>query len=183
VKEISDEEALRESFAHPELFGVIYERYHDKIFSHIYKLTQNIDITKDLTEETFYQVIKYRDTIIKSGAPFERYIYRISTNKVYDYFRQEKRIRRKQDKFYTIEEIKQNADEKDVTIDDEELKDAINNLPEFKRICIITYYFEGRNIEEIALILDKGKATISRTLNEARKDLYVALWKKFEGIT
>jgi len=182
VKEISDEEALRESLTHPELFRVIYERYHDKIFSHIYKLTRNIDITKDLTEETFYQMIKYRDTIIKSGAPFERYLYRISTNKVFDYFREEKRIRRKQDKFYTIEEIKQNLD-KPEAIDDEELKDAINNLLELKRVCIIMYYFEEKNIEEIALILNKGKSTICRTLNEARKDLHVAMWKKFEGKT
>jgi len=173
---------LKKSFEDPQAFKIIYERYHDKIFNHIYKLTQNIDITKDLTEETFHQVIKYRDTIIKSGAPFERYIYRISTNKVYDYFREEKRIRRKQDKFYTKEEIKQNLDEAK-TIDDEELKDAINNLEEIERICVIMYYFEDRNIEEIAFALSKGKSTISVLLKEARKDLYEALRKKFEERT
>ena len=178
--EIGDIEALKKSFEDPQAFKIIYERYHDKIFNHIYKLTQNIDITKDLTEETFHQVIKYRDTIIKSGAPFERYIYRISTNKVYDYFREEKRIRRKQDKFYTKEEIKQNLDEAK-TIDDEELKDAINNLEEIERICVIMYYFEDRNIEEIAFALSKGKSTISVLLKEARKDLYDALRKKFDG--
>ena len=180
--EIGDIEALKKSFEDPQAFKIIYERYHDKIFNHIYKLTQNIDITKDLTEETFHQVIKYRDTIIKSGAPFERYIYRISTNKVYDYFREEKRIRRKQDKFYTKEEIKQNLDEAK-TIDDEELKDAINNLEEIERICVIMYYFEDRNIEEIAFALSKGKSTISVLLKEARKDLYEALRKKFEERT
>ena len=180
--EIGDIEALKKSFEDPQAFKIIYERYHDKIFNHIYKLTQNIDITKDLTEETFHQVIKYRDTIIKSGAPFERYIYRISTNKVYDYFREEKRIRRKQDKFYTKEEIKQNLDEAK-TIDDEELKDAINNLKKIERICVIMYYFEDRNIEEIAFALSKGKSTISVLLKEARKDLYEALRKKFEERT
>ena len=180
--EIGDIEALKKSFEDPQAFKIIYERYHDKIFNHIYKLTRNIDITKDLTEETFHQVIKYRDTIIKSGAPFERYIYRISTNKVYDYFREEKRIRRKQDKFYTKEEIKQNLDEAK-TIDDEELKDAINNLEEIERICVIMYYFEDRNIEEIAFALSKGKSTISVLLKEARKDLYEALRKKFEERT
>ena len=45
------------------------------------------------------------------------------------------------------------------------------------------YYFEEKNIEEIALILNKGKSTMSRTLNEARKDLHNAMWKKFEGKT
>jgi len=127
-------------------------------------------------------VIKYRDTIIKSGAPFERYIYRISTNKVYDYFREEKRIRRKQDKFYTKEEIKQNLDEAK-TIDDEELKDAINNLKKIERICVIMYYFEDRNIEEIAFILSKGKSTISVLLKEARNNLAKMLQKKFEERT
>ena len=180
--EISDIEALKKSFEDPQAFKIIYERYHDKIFNHIYKLTRNIDITKDLTEETFHQVIKYRDTIIKSGAPFERYIYRISTNKVYDYFREEKRIRRKQDKFYTKEEIKQNLDEAK-TIDDEELKDAINNLEEIERICVIMYYFEDRNIEEIAFILSKGKSTISVLLKEARNNLAKMLQKKFEERT
>ena len=57
--EIGDIEALKKSFVDPQAFKIIYERYHDKIFNHIYKLTRNIDITKDLTEETFHQVIKY----------------------------------------------------------------------------------------------------------------------------
>jgi RNA polymerase sigma-70 factor (ECF subfamily) len=181
VKEISDEEALKESLVHPEVFKIIYERYHDRIFRHIYKLTQNVEITKDLTEETFYEVIKYRETIIKSGVPFEKYIYRISTNEVYKYFNKEKKLRKFQGKLYAKEEIKGITDDKSEEIDNEKLREAIDNLPELKRICIIMYYFEDKNIEEIAVILNKGKSTVSRILNEARNDLREALWEKFKG--
>ncbi len=180
MKEISDEEALRESLTHSELFGIIYERYHDKIFSHVYKLVQNMEIAKDITEETFLRAIDYRQSIIKSGAPFDRYLYRISTNKVFDYFRKEKRQRKVEEKLNIRESIREYSPNPYGTYD-EELIEAINNLPELKRVCIIMYYFEEKNIEEIALILNKGKSTMSRTLNEARKDLHVAMWKKFDG--
>ena len=180
MKEISDKEVLKESLNHPEAFSIIYERYHDKIFSHVYKLVQSVEVTKDITEETFLGMIKYRKTILKSGAPLDRYIYRMSTNNAFIYFRDEKRKRKGQEKLYTEQNMgkySSNLDEND----DEELVEAINNLPEIKRICVIMYYFEDKNIEEIALILNKGKSTIGEVLKEARKDLYDALRKKFDG--
>ncbi len=178
MKEISDKEVLKESLNHPEAFSIIYERYHDKIFSHVYKLVQSVEVAKDVTEETFLKMIKYRKTILKSGAPLDRYIYRMSTNKVFDYFRKEKRQRKVEEKLNIRESIREYSPNPYGTYD-EELIEAINNLPEIKRIIVIMYYFEEKNIEEIALILNKGKSTISEVLKEARKDLYKALRKKF----
>jgi RNA polymerase sigma-70 factor (ECF subfamily) len=100
---------------------------------------------------------------------------------VYKYFNKEKKLRKFQGKLYEKEEIKGITDDKSEEIDNEKLKEAINNLPELKRICIIMYYFEDKNIEEIAVILNKGKSTVSRILNEARNDLREALWEKFDG--
>ena len=175
----SDKEILKDSLVHPEVFGILYERYHNRIFSHIYRLTQDIEVTEDLTEETFLKVIKNRNRIIKSKATFEHYVYRIATNNVLHYFRDEGRKRRAYNKLQTKQSIKDSFSYIDRN-DEEELIKAINNLSEIKRICIIMYYIENKNIKEIAVTLNKGVSTISRILKEARKDLYDALQKKLE---
>ncbi|MCD6107739.1 MAG: RNA polymerase sigma factor [Caldisericaceae bacterium] len=174
----SDKEILKDSLVHSEVFGIVYERYHNKIFSHIYRLTQDVQVTEDLTEETFLQVIKKRKRIIRSEAPFEHYIYRMATNNALRYFRDEERKRKAYNKLYTKQSIKDSISFPGRNGEKELIK-AINNLPRVKRICIIMYYIEDKNIQEIAVTLDKGVSTISDILKKARKDLYDTLRKNW----
>jgi len=174
----SDKEILKDSLVHPEVFGIVYERYHNKIFSHIYRLTQDVQVTEDLTEETFLKVIKNRKRIIKSKAPFEHYIYRMAINNVLSYFRDEGRKRKAYNKLRAKKSIKDSISFPDKN-DEKELIKAINNLPGVKRICIIMYYIEDKKIQEIAVTLDKGISTVSNILKEARKDLYDTLRKNW----
>jgi RNA polymerase sigma-70 factor (ECF subfamily) len=43
----------------PEVFGELYERYVDKIYSYIYYRTGNHHDAEDLTARTFYRALKH----------------------------------------------------------------------------------------------------------------------------
>ena len=174
-----DKKILKDSLARPERFGIIYEKYHDKIFSHIYKLTQDIHITEDLTEETFLKVIENRRRIIKADAPFENYIYRIATNVTLNFFRRSKVKTKTYDKLRSKEKVKNSL--QDSSGSEEELKDAIQKLPEQERVCIIMYYAENKKLSEIAFILGQSVPVISRILKKAKKDLREILRKNSDG--
>ena len=173
----NDRKILKDSFTHPEVFGILYEKYHDPIYRHLYKLTQDIQITEDLTEETFLRVLEKRRLILKSKIPFDRYIYKISTNLAIGYFRKERRKRKFQGNLQVKHKIKEGI-ERPERYEDELLKREINNLAEIERVCIIMYYFEHKKMDEIAVTLGKAKSSISVLLKSARKHLYEKLRTK-----
>jgi RNA polymerase sigma factor FliA len=51
------------------------------------------------------------------------------------------------------------------------LREAIRELPERKRQCILLYYGRGLNLSEIARVFDVTPSRISQILTAARKDL------------
>ena len=87
----NDIEILKRSFDDPEAFAVIYRKYYKIIFKHIYDITGDMEVTKDLTEETFLRVIEKRDLIVKKGRNFGNYLTSIATNIAIQYYRNRQR--------------------------------------------------------------------------------------------
>ena len=174
-EECSDKKILKDSLTHPESFGFLYEKYHDRIYTHLYRLTQNVQVTEDLTEETFLKVLEKRHVILKSNIPFDKYIYRMSTNIAMGYFRKEKSKRRFSENLKVKHKIENSVVHSDENEEEIILKNAINSLPEMERVCVIMYYFEHRKMDEIAEILNKGKSTVSVILKKARETIRTKL--------
>lgn len=55
------------------------------------------------------------------------------------------------------------------------LREAVQNLPERKRECILLYYGRDMNLAEVAEVFDITPSRVSQILSEARKDLRKAL--------
>lgn len=47
--------------------GLLFERYHRKLFGFLYHLTGRADASEDLVQNVFYRMLKYRHTFTGEG--------------------------------------------------------------------------------------------------------------------
>ena len=74
-----------------EAFGVLYERYVDRIFNYIYYRTGNVNDAEDLTARVFQRALHHIGTYTDRGVPFSAWLYRIAHNLVANWHRDRSR--------------------------------------------------------------------------------------------
>lgn len=67
----------------------IYKEYHLIVYKYLLCLTKNSDIAEELTQETFYKMIKKIDTF-KGNSKLSVWLCEIAKNLWYDYLRKKK---------------------------------------------------------------------------------------------
>lgn len=89
---ISDEQVLAlASQGDQEAFGVLYERYVERIFNYVYYRTGNVDDAEDLTARVFQRAMKHIVNYTDRGVPFSAWLYRIAHNLVANWHRDRSR--------------------------------------------------------------------------------------------
>ena len=69
----------------------IYKKYYSIIFKYLMSLTKNTDLSEELTQETFYKMIKKINTY-NEKSKFVVWLCEIAKNTYYDYLRKNKKI-------------------------------------------------------------------------------------------
>ncbi|MDE3092084.1 MAG: sigma-70 family RNA polymerase sigma factor, partial [Chloroflexota bacterium] len=88
------EESLIARAAHEaDAFGVLYERYVDRIYNYVYYRTGNVHDAEDLTARVFYRALSHIYDYDQHGAPFAAWLYRIAHNLVANWYRDRSRRR------------------------------------------------------------------------------------------
>jgi RNA polymerase sigma-70 factor, ECF subfamily len=90
--EIKDDVVLsKASQGDLEAFGVLYEKYVDRIFNYIYYRTGNVNDAEDLTARVFQRALHHIGTYTDRGVPFSAWLYRIAHNLVANWHRDRSR--------------------------------------------------------------------------------------------
>ncbi len=158
-------------------FGLLYERYVDRIYAYIYNRTHNVQETEDLTARTFYRALAKLDSYEDRGLPFSAWLYRIAHNLVANHHRDNSRRQ-----FVPLEILNipgQRRNEPEEVIDREEehetLWQAIERLPAERRDLLIYKFGNRLSNLEIGELMEKSEGAIKslyfRTLAALRKDL------------
>jgi RNA polymerase sigma-70 factor (ECF subfamily) len=88
----ANEEALVErAKTDPDAFGLLYERYVDRMYSYVYYRTGNHHDAEDLTAKVFFQALNHIPRYVQRGAPFSSWLYRIAHNLVANWHRDRSR--------------------------------------------------------------------------------------------
>lgn len=166
----------------PKAFGVLYERYIDRVYAYIYHRVGNAQDTEDLTARTFYRALDKLDTYEDRGLPFSAWLFRIAHNLVANWHRDRGRRR-----FLSLDRLWTHSKEGDTPeayLEQAETHDAlwaaINRLPA-ERKDLLLYKFSSRlsNLE-IGEMMNKSEGAIKslyfRTLAALRKDLEAKGW-------
>src|SRR5579884_672509 len=146
----------------------LFERYHKPLFRYFLHLSGDRDMSEDLAQETFFRVLKHRDTF-DPRRPFSPWLYQIARNLHMDQMRKRK--------FESIPEghdpvSMQDTDEKlgrqqEISL----LRRALDRLPLEKREVLILSRFQDMKYEEIATVLGCEVGTVKTRVFRAMRAL------------
>ena len=146
----------------------LFERYNIRIYNYCLKLTKNKTVSEDITQETFYKLIKHRRSF--RNKTFAAWIFTITRNLCIDYF--------KKTKLSTIntEFIESNIENN--SYDDNEkkesiahLKNILNKLNPIDKELIILSRYEKFKYKEIADIMNMTEPAIKTRIHRALQKL------------
>ena len=179
AQECVDEEALVErAKTDPEAFGLLYERYVDKIYNYVYYRTGNHHDAEDLTAKVFHQALKHIPRYVQRGAPFSSWLYRIAHNLVANWHRD--RSRRNivsLDRLAAVAQQREEGPFQQATKSEEReaLLAAIRGLPDDRQQLLIFKFVERLPNAQIGRIMGRTEGAIKslyhRTLESLRQEL------------
>ncbi|TSC76562.1 MAG: RNA polymerase sigma-70 factor, ECF subfamily [Parcubacteria group bacterium Gr01-1014_31] len=150
----------------PEAFGVLYDRYVDRIYRYLLSRTGSVPLAQDLTAETFLAALKGLWRYRWTGKPFSAWLYRIAIAQLGSHYRHEHSV--------ALELAEQLPDLKvpalPLSADYPAVQGALRQLSLIQQHIITLRYFQDLSLREIA-------ATVSLPVNTVKSHLHRALHK------
>ena len=180
IAELSDTEALaRAREGDKEAFGILYQRYVQRIYSYIYYRIGHPQEAEDLTARVFYRTMQHIHRYEERGLPFSAYLYRIAHNLVANWHRDQSRR-----KEIALEDTAWNPPASSTPLpehqllhaeEEAQLLNAIRRLPPDRQELLILKFVERLSNAEIGQILGRSEGAIKslyhRTLIALRAEL------------
>jgi len=160
----SDEEVMlqvREGAC--EMLGILFDRYHAKLFNYFVRLTGNRTLSEDLVQDAFYRILRSRRTY-RPGSPFRPWMYQVARNARNDHFRRPAEVEFEEHMAETIPLADELADR-------ELVHRALLQLPEDRREVLILSRFQEMKYSEIAQLLGCQEGTIKTRVFRALQEL------------
>lgn len=167
-------------------FGELVDLYKDKIYHLAYRMLYNVQEAEDVVQETFLRVFTNLDRFDESQK-FSTWIYRIGTNLCID------RLRRRKTTYSLDAEINdsEGADwhsmlassertpEGELLLSEtqEQVRRAIDALPEKYKSAVILRYMHDMSLQEIGEVLDMPVTTVKTRVHRGREFLRERLEK------
>ena len=161
----------------PVAFGILYERYVDRIYSYIYYRTGNQQDAEDLTARTFHKALDHIKRFNNRGVPFSAWLYRIAHNLVANWHRD--RGRRRELVLEDQAHVPYGSGNPERLAEASEAREAllgaIRRLPDDRQQLILLKFSDALSNAQIGAIMGRSEGAIKslyhRTLLALREDL------------
>jgi RNA polymerase sigma-70 factor (ECF subfamily) len=159
-----------------ESLAVLVKRHKRKIFSYIYLITRDKDLTEDIFQDTFFKVIQtLKKQQYNEEGKFLPWLLRIAKNLIIDYYRKTKKM---PSQSYVINEEGEETSIFDVMPDldtpknkeenflfKKNIRSVINSLPNDQKEVVIMRMYYDMSFKEIA---DLTQVSINTSLGRMR---------------
>lgn len=143
-----------------------------KVLGYFLKITQDLDLAKDLTQETMVKAIK-KFSQYRGEAQFSSWLISIGTNLYRDELRKQKLSWRKDPSV-----LNGGRQRMQTVVNSVDLKQALLQLPPEKRIPLLLKYYYDYSYQEIAACLGIPIGTVRSRLHSAVHCLRTILEEK-----
>ena len=143
-----------------------FDRYHQAVFSFVYRLTRRADLAEDITQECFLALLRAPGRFDEARGSMKTYLYGIARNLV----------------------LKNYRDSRDCQVDADVAADpreslevglaverAVAALPHLQQEALVLFEYQGVTLEEIAQVVGAEAGTVKGRLHRARENLRRAL--------
>jgi RNA polymerase sigma-70 factor (ECF subfamily) len=160
--------------ADQERFAEDTEQFMGSLYSAALRMMRNPSDAEDLVQETYLKAYRGYGSF-REGTNLKAWLYRILTNTFINAYR----ARRRHPEETELEEVeaagRSSEDEVLEAMTDEEVKRAVESLPEAFRMAVLLADVEGFSYKEIAEIMDVPIGTVMSRLHRGRRALQKAL--------
>ncbi|MBS1566088.1 MAG: RNA polymerase sigma-70 factor [Bacteroidetes bacterium] len=166
---LTEQELLQQAAAgNRNAFAQLYTGWIDPVYNYIFLFTRSSETTEDLVQEIFVKVWEHRERLAALQS-FKAYLFRIAKNDLIDY------VRHQQVKHKVLQNIERQAavahtdTEQQVVYADyyNMAREAIDRLPEKRKLIFRLSTEEGLSYDEIASRLDISKSVVKKQLYAA----------------
>ena len=138
-------------------FEQLLHRHKRKVWSHIYLLVRDRELTEDIFQDVFIKVVNtLKEGRYNEEGKFLPWVMRIAHNLVIDHFRRNKKMplvrsNDDHDVFATLAQPGKNMEQRLVNLQiDEDVRRLIDHLPEEQREVVMMRTYLGMSFKEIA---------------------------------
>jgi RNA polymerase sigma-70 factor (ECF subfamily) len=162
-----------------EAFGVLVERYQERLFQMIRRLTASAEDSKDILQDTFLRAFQKLDQF-QGESSFYTWIYRIAVNLALSGYRRQRSrawLGKKSERYGLHEEPADESTDADPAFPIEQAERerlvqwALGQLGPEQRAVVVLKDFDGRRYEEISAVLQIPVGTVRSRLHRARSEL------------
>jgi RNA polymerase sigma-70 factor (ECF subfamily) len=151
-----------------EPFGVLFDRYHQRLFDFFYRFGSDAASSEDLVQEVFLRMLKYRNTF-RPDSEFRAWMYGIARTVRIDRFKGQRAESPLADSHKDL------SDGPFRHVEEQEraalLQRALLRLPEEKRELLILVRFHELKYEQIGTLLDVDVGTLKVRVHRAMVEL------------
>ena len=174
----NEEQVLgRASQGDRDAFGLLYERYTERIFNYVYYRTGNIHDAEDLTARVFQRAMNHIHNYTDRGVPFSAWLYRIAHNLVANWHRD--RSRKQEIPLNDLPALQAKSDHPEASLVHTEEQAAllrlIRRLPPDRQNLLILKFVENMSNAEIGQIMGRSEGAVKslyhRTLLSLRDEI------------
>lgn len=164
----SDEQLVEAARDHPDAFGVLVRRHQSFVFGAALRVTRDGSMAEEVTQETFFRA--YRNLAkFRGDSKFRTWLYRIATNLAIDLVgrRKERPVAEVPDR----PSHRTTSGDVEISVQSEELREALDKLPENLRRPLVLREYELMSYDDIAAKLEIPLNTVRTRIFRAKVQL------------
>ncbi|MEO9324366.1 sigma-70 family RNA polymerase sigma factor [Nocardioides sp. C4-1] len=147
-----------------EAFGQLYDHYQPSVYRFLYYRTRSATLAEDLTSETFFRALRNMTSFRWQGKDFGAWLMTIARNLATDHFKAG-RTRLES----TTEDMGAHDDTTEgpeslvlASLTNEMLLEALTQLPDEQRDCLVMRFLQGMSIAETAAVLGRSDGAVKQ---------------------
>jgi RNA polymerase sigma-70 factor, ECF subfamily len=147
-----------------EAFGLLYDHYHVSVYRFLFYRTRSAPLAEDLTSETFFRALRNMKNFRWQGKDFGAWLMTIARNLATDHFKAGRtRLELTTDDMGDHDDATEGPEAAVLAgLTNELLLQALTELPDEQRDCLVMRFLQGMSIAETAAVLGRSDGAVKQ---------------------
>jgi RNA polymerase sigma-70 factor (ECF subfamily) len=147
-----------------EAFGLLYDHYHVSVYRFLFYRTRSAPLAEDLTSETFFRALRNMKSFRWQGKDFGAWLMTIARNLATDHFKAGRtRLELTTDDMGDHDASTEGPEAAVLaSLTNELLLEALTELPDEQRDCLVMRFLQGMSIAETAEVLGRSEGAVKQ---------------------